>query len=261
MAPERAPAFQFYPSDFISGEKVARMSYTEVGIYIVLLSHAWLAKGLPTNVTEIAKMLKVNPQRFARLWCGVLSECWVEDGGRLVNPRQEVERQKQADYRGQQSARGKASAASRRKQPHVNAGSTGVPTGRQPEANSSSSSSSSTPVQRPSGASRAREGPTLVTPPKAFANVAHFSPLGDVPVQLHSEFARKVANGGADEGEAERQVRAFYADVERRFAGQTVGAKPMDFWRERFTEACGPAISKTTSQSARGAQEFIHGSR
>jgi uncharacterized protein YdaU (DUF1376 family) len=99
-----SPAFQAYPSDFLSSEKVARMSYTEIGIYWVLLCHAWQARGLPNSPTEIAKMLKLNPSRFTKLWSGVLSECWVENSsGRLVNPRQERERQKQNEYRRRQT--------------------------------------------------------------------------------------------------------------------------------------------------------------
>lgn len=80
---------------------------------------------------------------------------------------------------------------------------------------------------------------TLVTPQKHHRNVAHFSPLGDVPNFIHSEFIGKVVNGGADEVQADKQVRAFYADVEGQFQGQVVGDEPMVFWRERFKEKWG----------------------
>jgi uncharacterized protein YdaU (DUF1376 family) len=108
MAPSKrtpSPAYQHYPSDFLSDDKVCRMSYTEIGIYQVLLDHAWLAGGLPTKHGEIAKMLKMNPRRFSKVWAGALSECWIERGGRLVNPRQEKERTKQREYSRRQSDR------------------------------------------------------------------------------------------------------------------------------------------------------------
>lgn len=78
--------------------------------------------------------------------------------------------------------------------------------------------------------------PTLVTSPAQQRNIAHFGPCGHVPNFLHAEFAGKVRNGGADEAEADRQVRAFYADVEQRYAGQVVGEDPLKFWRARFAE-------------------------
>lgn len=102
----RSPAFQFYASDFLSGDKVARMSYTEIGIFTVLLAHAWLSHGLPSDVGEIAKILKMNPQRFGKIWRGVLSECWIKRGARLVNRRQEAERAKRDEFLKRQSDNG-----------------------------------------------------------------------------------------------------------------------------------------------------------
>lgn len=137
MPVERAPAFQFYPKDFLSSSKVARMSLTEIGVYMLLLSHAWLNGGLPTEVTEIAKLVKVPVPRFVKMWQGALSECFEHQHGRLVNVRLEHERQKQADHREAQSQRGKASAAAR-SQRKANQTATVVEPALQPERNSSS---------------------------------------------------------------------------------------------------------------------------
>jgi uncharacterized protein YdaU (DUF1376 family) len=101
-----SPAFQFYASEFLTGDKVTRMSFTEIGIFTCMLAHAWLCDGLPTNLSDIAKILKINPQRFTKIWAGVLSECWIERGGRYVNPRQERERTKQQEFRRRQSDNG-----------------------------------------------------------------------------------------------------------------------------------------------------------
>lgn len=101
-----SPAYQHYASNFLSDDKVCRMSYTEIGIYQVLLDHSWLARGLPNKTSEIAKMLKLPLARFEKLWAGALSECFVERKGRLVNPRLELEREKQEEYRRRQSDNG-----------------------------------------------------------------------------------------------------------------------------------------------------------
>lgn len=102
-----APAFQFYAKDFLSSSKVQRMTLTEVGVYILLLAHNWLSGGLPADVGEIAKIVKVSPVRFQKMWAGPLSEAFVKRGTRLVNPRLEDERQKQIAFRQRQSENGK----------------------------------------------------------------------------------------------------------------------------------------------------------
>jgi hypothetical protein len=82
------PAFQFYASDFLSSDKVSRMSLAEIGVYITLC-HAWLAHGLPNDHAQIARYVRLPTARLKRLWTGPLGECFVLKGGRLVNPRQE----------------------------------------------------------------------------------------------------------------------------------------------------------------------------
>lgn len=98
------PAYQFYPGDFLKDENVLLMSFTEIGIYQVLLCHAWTNRGLPKDTADIAKMLKMPHLRFKKVWHeGALHRCFVSKGERLVNPRQELERQKQDEFRRRQS--------------------------------------------------------------------------------------------------------------------------------------------------------------
>ena len=99
MATDKSPAFQFYPTDFLSSSKVARMSLTEIGIYTILLCHCWLDGGLPKSVEQLALLVRVRTDRFAKIWAGVLSECFREEGGKLLNIRLERERNKQAHRR------------------------------------------------------------------------------------------------------------------------------------------------------------------
>lgn len=106
MATDKSPAFQFYPTDFLSSSKVARMSLTEIGIYTVLLCHAWLDDGLPVSLPAMAKLVRLPAGRFAKLWSGVLSECFREEGGRFVNIRLERERDKQASRRSSSALNG-----------------------------------------------------------------------------------------------------------------------------------------------------------
>lgn len=99
-----SPAFQFYCKDFLSSTKVRRMSNSEVGIYIKLLATCWLDNGLPDDVAVLAQLAGVKQAQFARLWAGVLHECFYEKHGRLFNERLDKERHAQAEYRRKQKA-------------------------------------------------------------------------------------------------------------------------------------------------------------
>lgn len=95
----KSPAFQFYPRDFLSSRKVDRMSMTERGVYITLLSHCWIDHGLPTDLGELAAACRMKLAQFERIWSrGVLSQCFELRGVRYVNPRLEVEWRVQAEY-------------------------------------------------------------------------------------------------------------------------------------------------------------------
>lgn len=116
MAPEKAPAFQFYPKDFLSDSNVLRMSMEARGVYITLLSLAWLDGAVPVEPSELARLVNLPDKQFAKVWPSV-RVCFQERDGQLIQPRLEAERAKQADYRRRQSDRG-ASGADQRWRKH-----------------------------------------------------------------------------------------------------------------------------------------------
>ena len=107
-------AFQFYPRDFLTSDKVSRMTLTEVGIYITLLCYAWLGHGLPGELDQVARLVRIPTVRFKRIWNGPLSECFVKRGAKLVNPRQEQQRKELEAYVERCSKGGERSAETRR---------------------------------------------------------------------------------------------------------------------------------------------------
>jgi len=243
-----SPAFPAYASDFLSDDKVCRMSYTEIGIYWVLLCHAWNTCGLSTDIGQIAKLLKLPRARFSKIWAGVLSECWVERGGRFVNPRQEKERQKQNEYRRRQSdrathgwqSRKDAAALPRQRQ------------GRHRSGNASLSHSLSQSTQIP----KEQESGSARHPVKAFLTLYEnlFLALnGQKPIVQNGRDA-KIAKRTIDalgEAEAERLLRAFFATDDpfilkaghglNVFAGQI--NKLLETPRERPVTAVSTALS------------------
>ena len=102
----RAPAFQFYPDDFIGG--TCDLSQAEVGAYVRLLCYQW-GRG------EIPK----DKDKRDRVAGGPVSDDILAKFPDGKNPRLEAERQKQVEWREKCSAGGKRSAESRRVVPRV----------------------------------------------------------------------------------------------------------------------------------------------
>lgn len=112
MASEKAPAFQFYPKDFLSDKHVRVMSMEARGVYITLLAMAWLDGDLPADEESLAIMLGMPVKVFRKVW-PIISICFDESHGRLTQKRLEAERAKQAEFRKTASERGEKGAAAR----------------------------------------------------------------------------------------------------------------------------------------------------
>ena len=149
----KSPAFQFYPSDFLSGT-VAMFSLEETGLYSVLLAFDWSLNGLPKDVEKLARLTRTSRRKFRALWTNV-SACFVERDGRYFNPRLELERSRQAEWR-EKSAKGGRANGSRVVQPPIQPNT-------QPNGNTMSLS-----VSVPVGTTTASRKPRAV-PPDAVA--------------------------------------------------------------------------------------------
>ena len=144
---ERAPAFQFYPADFLADENVAAMTLEERGAYITLICHCWTEGSIPSDGKRVARLLHIPSKRLALLW-HTLSTCFTEapENGRLVQPRVERERDKQRERRERNIQAGQMGGRQKAKQTLSKRLANGV---AKPSSSSSSSSS-------PSGSSVAK---------------------------------------------------------------------------------------------------------
>lgn len=117
----KSPAFQFYPDDFLGSSKVAVMTPTEIGVYVLLLCMDWNGNGITYNPKLLARFCRMPEPEFAEAW-EVVRQCFEERDGKLHNPRLEREREKQAKYSAKQKAASDARWESHRT-------SHGIPTG------------------------------------------------------------------------------------------------------------------------------------
>lgn len=137
----KSPAFQFYPADWLSSTDIQLMTPHEEGAYIRLLAHAWLQPdcGLPDDDEALAIL-----SRLGRGWATsgkkIRAKFNIINDGRLYNPRQLLERQKQEEWAAKCSEGGKKSATKR--QLKSKGSSTNLDVYLQVKPNSISSSSS-----------------------------------------------------------------------------------------------------------------------
>lgn len=87
--------YKKYPKDFHDDEVVKLMGLQEIGLYNILLDHAWTNGSIPENHEELAKIARVSKATIDKLWPLVgrkFSAAEEPEPGRLVNARQERER-------------------------------------------------------------------------------------------------------------------------------------------------------------------------
>lgn len=164
MAPEKAPAFQFYPKDFLSDGNQGEMSLAESGAYARLMCRCWLEKTVPDDVKRAANLVGATAGQMRKMWPAI-RRCFQPHPtltGRLIHPRLEKEREKQEAFRQRQSAKGKVSAANRtatEPQPNSNRGATEPQPDRQPKTNSPISDLRSPKKKQPSAVEPAKVPP------------------------------------------------------------------------------------------------------
>lgn len=109
VAPSKAPAFQFYPKDFLTDERVTLMSMQERGVYITLICKCWTEGTLPADPQLLARLCGFPVAAFRKCWPAI-APCFracPRDADRLVHPRLEKERQKQRAFRRRQADNGR----------------------------------------------------------------------------------------------------------------------------------------------------------
>lgn len=82
MAKEKDPAFLMYSKDWLSG--TAEYMPDEKGVYIDLLCHQHLHKGLPIETEKLARMVGLSHRKFLKIWSEI-SHHFEKENDRFIN--------------------------------------------------------------------------------------------------------------------------------------------------------------------------------
>jgi uncharacterized protein YdaU (DUF1376 family) len=137
----KPPAFQMYAADF--DMDTGSWTAPQVGVYVRLLLSAWVNGSIPNNMAELARIARIDTRTLAKMWRQTLAKKWILTPENMyVNPRMELEREKQAIYRESQKIKGE------KRSEQMWEGHIAVAKKRlQPKDSSSSSTSSSSSVK------------------------------------------------------------------------------------------------------------------
>lgn len=141
----KAPAYQFYPADWLSSGSVILMTPAEEGAYIRLLAYDWMGDGIVDDDTVLATLSRLG-EGWLKGGSNNVRKCFIphpEKPGFLTNPRLQKEREKQKQWKEKSREGGLKSAASRAKKGGKGGSTKRKPTPNrpvEPKGNSSSSS-------------------------------------------------------------------------------------------------------------------------
>jgi uncharacterized protein YdaU (DUF1376 family) len=112
---DKAPAFQFYASDFLGSTRVMLMTNEQVGAYMFLLCHSWNIGGLPDDDRVLAHLARIPLEEWNELGINKIMGCFFrdEETGLLHNEKLEKVRADLGKYKKKLSDAGKRGAKKR----------------------------------------------------------------------------------------------------------------------------------------------------
>jgi uncharacterized protein YdaU (DUF1376 family) len=216
----KAPAFQWYPRDYLTDEAVVRMSLEQQGAYVRLLSHQWLEGSIPADMPGLAALCGTAPARMQKLWPAIAPKFEPVGDGRLCNARLEAARKQKDEWRERQRAGGKRGAEKRWGGEKEGMGTPmGTPMG-QPTDNPMGSDSSAVCSLQSAVATTETEGADA--PPKPSGKRARQLPTDWQPNDEHRKLAATLMN-----------VR-LSVEVQKFRDHFTANGKPMKDWDAAF---------------------------
>lgn len=225
----KAPAFQYYPKDFLSDDNQVAMTALEVGIYWRLVSHCWLRVTLPNDMARLARLAGVTTRQMTAAW-PAMEPCFTATAdGNWRHPRLDKERRIQRENREKR----KAAADARWERERSNTRALHVECPATPTA-----SATAVVEQAPRPTRGLSAGVQAGTTPRDHLRHAWCGETFRVcvPETLHGQLVRQA--GGTD-GDA--RLKAFYSRVEKALdPNQPITEDIFKFWKRMFSEQFAP---------------------
>lgn len=108
----KAPAFQFYPADYLADMRVRMLSWASRGLYMDLLCYCWREGWIPSDESAIAQLCNCHDLAIIEP-CLSLFDSHPEDEKKLIHKRLDSERKKQLVHSNERSTTGKKGAEAR----------------------------------------------------------------------------------------------------------------------------------------------------
>lgn len=263
MAKEKAPAFQFYPKDYLSDPRVRSMTFEQRGLYWEAICLCWMEGTLPADPAELAAILRCPLKRIRKIW-PLVGRCFDQHGDRLTHKRLDKERTAQADSRER-----RADAARKRweKEQKADAMHMQSNAGEQlpvdamqcsPSPSSSTTSSASSTAVRETAKIQPliNRRESMNWDKKHGYHVTGFCGWCCLDEQQLSEFAAKIP--GDDHALKSKQVIEWATDIRRQWSDRIIpDGSHFDFWRNRWTETHGGSRpANATLKAAKAASDL-----
>lgn len=150
MSKKKAPAFQFYPGDWLGSQRVTLMSLEEEGAYIRLLCYCWQHGSIPREPEKIARLIGKGASITLAQSVATMFQPPLDNGSGvgdvLVHDRLKAQRDEYDAWLEKSRRGGKASAEARRRNREDTQAPLQAPF--QANGNTSSSSTSSIDIER-----------------------------------------------------------------------------------------------------------------
>ncbi len=103
----KSPAYQWYPKDILSSERVAFLSLAEEGAYRRAMDYCWLQGSIPSDPAKLATLIgkKCTPKIASAIIH--LFTPHPEKIDRLIHDKQELQRESQRLFREEQARKGR----------------------------------------------------------------------------------------------------------------------------------------------------------
>lgn len=110
----KPPAFQFYPADWLSSQRVQMMTLEEEGAYIRLLCYCWSHGSIPSDPIKIARLLGKNVSTDVVTTVQRMFTVRSNDESTMGHERLDLEKQRQEARKAQAADAGRKSAENRK---------------------------------------------------------------------------------------------------------------------------------------------------